>query len=1370
MLRFFQLAGPHSTIAWLMEHATPVAGPPSNESLVLKLPSSPVNKDAHTLSVFLALLNGELIAGKPCGGGTRWTDGYSSAGGSSSPWRVPAECSGKQGDAWQMLSGGWPHDHAYVYSQTERSWYRLECSGPGCPHQLPSAIAPLQIVVSTQIAFPGALLGLARSMLGGAREAHAWGSDVVNGKKIVRIYSTDEHFRIARYYIAVTAMTDVNFTFSAQSGRLALAGPDGEETGATVNYTGVIAVGKEYGGVAMQGQWTYFRLLVGGGDISNWRAATRIILRHAQPTKELGIYLSKGNAPVENPVYPPLNPGALFAVETFGATTQGWIPQGSAAVEASGQPSRGTCGDLGDIMGGVGLFGPGAGATKTFSIPRRHTGVRIEMGFVKIDSWTGGGSGHLYMDGVEIWSKSWGCPVVEKGVCIDVNETVTGNLCGDLWSDEVVSIDLTIAHTNPTVEISVWGKAGGGEQGDEWWGITFMNLSWVSVDGGVTNSWGWGGSEFLSGEGYALNGTLAPAEIADTCTPRVDALAEGCEYVGGDSGVRACTGGSLCSIREVSWRLEGGGGEYFVGVYGYNVSEGDDTLPFIIKTVVDSDQDTGFGRQPSVGVGFRSNVGPLIQTYSRTSVAHGPGISVGITGIPATFYVWSRDKYGNPQRAGGDVYQLDFTGPCGYAVDGEEYANCSNATEPAPMTHVVDLGRGEYFASYVLTRGGRYTMSVRHKGVHVRGSPFGVQMQPDAAALEAHTGAEFNASHRRLNVTVPVVAEAYKGMYTFFVVQVPDMTADLVVSVTPTHPMGEVDVLVSNTRTHPVRNAPADVQWRSEQHLKPSGETNHTIRVTYGDPLFLAGPYFISVYGHTNTSFNIEAKVEQAARDVMERRLYGGVVASGDQGCSSDADCDATMQCISTLCTSLRTFRFNPRVPRDSYTVTVRVDQASLAGLNNDNITNCSTVSVVVARGGPASAGAEVVADHDSPDSGSGETNLTVTGGGLPNCLGIYTIPIVNRGCGGYQNPTPFERSAVPCTDPTQLNADLYITVTNIGGPRLTFPFTVFVSSSSTDSLLEAAESADPSPTLPRRRDDPLPPTCNSTNGSTCDNSTLVPGQTIEFQSVSAGAYAYYIISNVGPRSEVTCTAISSSPSEKMQLFMSTKDMTPSPIRASLLGWRTDVAGGASASSTPSLRAIPTDWSFREGPFYLAVWGFTDVSSYNITCSLSVMAGAESPTVRVGAQFSGSVGSEGNFSSFRLVASDSYQYVAITVSLTSTSDQQPPLGIYVTKGNPSASTDTLPLCSTSASGIKRECILPTTETLSSGNTTTTSYPEAFDSDGWIRTVTPGLYRGITNLKAVLNMGELYYVTVGGTGNATAYADGKIPFTLKIDSK
>lgn len=160
------------------------------------------------------------------------------------------------------------------------------------------------------------------------------------------------------------------------------------------------------------------------------------------------------------------------------------------------------------------------------------------------------------------------------------------------------------------------------------------------------------------------------------------------------------------------------------------------------------------------------------------------------------------------------------------------------------------------------------------------------------------------------------------------------------------------------------------------------------------------------------------------------------------------------------------------------------------------------------------------------------------------------------------------------------------------------------------------------------------------------------------------------------------------------------------------------------------------------------------------------MTGAESPTVRVGAQFSGSVGAEGNFTSFRLVAADSYQYVAITVALASTSDQQPPLEIYVTRGNPSASSDSLPLCSSGASGIIRECIVPTTKTLSS---TSKSYPEASESDGWIRTVTPGLYRGITSLKAVLNVGELYYVTIGGTGDATAYADGKIPFTLKIDS-
>ena len=38
----------------------------------------------------------------------------------------------------------------------------------------------------------------------------------------------------------------------------------------------------------------------------------------------------------------------------------------------------------------------------------------------------------------------------------------------------------------------------------------------------------------------------------------------------------------------------------------------------------------------------RAEPTPLIQTYPRVSVAHGPGVSIGLTGVPASFYLRSK--------------------------------------------------------------------------------------------------------------------------------------------------------------------------------------------------------------------------------------------------------------------------------------------------------------------------------------------------------------------------------------------------------------------------------------------------------------------------------------------------------------------------------------------------------------------------------------------------------------------------------------------------------------------------------------------------------------------------------------------------------
>jgi len=145
-------AGLFASVAWLAEHVTPLPGLPANETLVLKLPR-PHAPDASLVANALRMLNAQLIPGGVCGGGTRWLDLYAGTG--NSKWRQDPDCAGSK-------VGIWPNSVAYIFSEEEALWYKLECAGAGCRHRLPSTIPPVQIMASTLVAFPG-VGGLAKN-------------------------------------------------------------------------------------------------------------------------------------------------------------------------------------------------------------------------------------------------------------------------------------------------------------------------------------------------------------------------------------------------------------------------------------------------------------------------------------------------------------------------------------------------------------------------------------------------------------------------------------------------------------------------------------------------------------------------------------------------------------------------------------------------------------------------------------------------------------------------------------------------------------------------------------------------------------------------------------------------------------------------------------------------------------------------------------------------------------------------------------------------------------------------------------------------------------------------------------------------------
>ena len=54
----------------------------------------------------------------------------------------------------------------------------------------------------------------------------------------------------------------------------------------------------------------------------------------------------------------------------------------------------------------------------------------------------------------------------------------------------------------------------------------------------------------------------------------------------------------------------------------------------------------------------------------------------------------------------------------------------------------------------------------------------------------------------------------------------------------------------------------------------------HRLHISYADPLFLAGPYYIAVYASQNATFHLNVTVEQVARQVEIGRAYAAAIST----------------------------------------------------------------------------------------------------------------------------------------------------------------------------------------------------------------------------------------------------------------------------------------------------------------------------------------------------------------------------------------------------------------------------------------------------------------------------------------------------------
>jgi hypothetical protein len=974
----------------------------------------------------------------------------------------------------------WPFAEAFAYVEAEQQWVLIECAGIGCRHRLPLKIAPLLMVASTQVSYPtrefigtrlpyggggtgggtdgnsarggwggmghgnGRSWGEQEAVVGVREVTDTWVSDFLDssGGMRLHVYSTDNRWRAGRLYVGVLGLAAAEFEITAHVGRIAPLGTEiVSKTSMTsfVPYKGRMKVGRTYGGSVEAGKWVYFRLTLSASDINANAAATVITVAHAQPMQEVGIYLRKNEAPVDaQTLPPPLASTVLVSEGTGGAgsatsytlaflvedpvsrTLAGWSVANGQSLRSVGSS---VCGSFGRIIGGQGLLGHASWLQRSFGVPRVHTEVRIKLDFIKIDLWDGH-TARLLVDGEEVWRRTFACDVIRDGMCSGSSRGAQE--CGkgdDQWTEEKVEIDVTVPHVTAALTLRVETDLPHDEPFADHrsWGLGALEISYQHSS---RRSAQWVDSSTLL---YASNMSIPPTEVQDECTPSNPFPADGCRWNEPHT-VRSCQDTDLCSTRAMMYRLSTAG-EYFVGVYGLSVTN---SLPFTIRTAVrhtafdageeglwDTASDEA-GRNPWVTVGRRAEALALVETYPRVTVAHGPGVSVGLTGVPATFYIRAKDKYGNLRTTGGDGYHLSFQGPCGIEQDSSaQYPACVNASasyldkakcpsacnEPAAVPHVrtyvFDLGDGSYLASYVLTAGGQYAMSVKLHGLHIRGSPFVVTASPDAALLPAATGATFAGSHVRLaNPTGITHQRIEQFQYAYFLVDVVDMTSDVVVQV-DTLAGGETDVLISNTRTHPSHNAPADVQWKSEWVTGGAsasggiggGGGKHRLHISYADPLYLAGPYYIAVYARLESTINISATVEQVARQIEIGRSYGSTIAS-NLNCSSDADCADLFTCISQLCSQRRRFRFRPHAPAHAYFFRVQAI-APATGFETSNCAPagsfcpCAPLRVYVTRGRPYPDG-ETVGSATASDTPSQEE--ADRKGEYTPCIHHYTV------------------------------------------------------------------------------------------------------------------------------------------------------------------------------------------------------------------------------------------------------------------------------------------------------------------------------------------------------------------------------------------
>ena len=112
-------------------------------------------------------------------------------------------------------------------------------------------------------------------------------------------------------------------------------------------------------------------------------------------------------------------------------------------------------------------------------------------------------------------------------------------------------------------------------------------------------------------------------------------------------------------------------------------------------------------------------------------VVSGPGVTYAVVGQPAYFSLQARDTYGNLTSNGGEKFQVRVSRPDSLT------AKQRDEIEPDQPATIIDRGDGSYVVQHMMSRKGRYEVSVELDGEPISGSPFGTVAIRTFGTLEA---------------------------------------------------------------------------------------------------------------------------------------------------------------------------------------------------------------------------------------------------------------------------------------------------------------------------------------------------------------------------------------------------------------------------------------------------------------------------------------------------------------------------------------------------------------------------------------------------------------------------------------------------------